>query len=128
MKSNLFPDLEDDSKMRMPKRLKNRWLKALRSGEYGQLKGRLTDGKGRFCCLGVLEHVASGGSCEAVKDDFVMMPSAEFYDKYGIKSGVAATHSLMNQNDGKFSDMKGRRISRKFPAIANWIERNVIGY
>lgn len=37
----------------MKKRVKNKWLEALRSGEYKQCKNRLTNGRG-FCCLGVL--------------------------------------------------------------------------
>jgi hypothetical protein len=37
----------------MNKRIKTKWLKALRSGEYKQTKGRLKDSVG-YCCLGVL--------------------------------------------------------------------------
>lgn len=33
--------------------IKKRWVEALRSGQYKQIKGGLTDGRG-FCCLGVL--------------------------------------------------------------------------
>lgn len=41
-----------------------RWASALESGDYGQTTGVLTDGKGRYCCLGVL--------CElAVKDGII---------------------------------------------------------
>jgi hypothetical protein len=34
------------------------WLDALRSGDYGQTKEQLGDGKGNYCCLGVLCEVA----------------------------------------------------------------------
>ena len=37
----------------MDKKLKAKWVKALRSGEYKQGKGYLED-RGKFCCLGVL--------------------------------------------------------------------------
>jgi hypothetical protein len=30
------------------------WVKALRSGNYDQTTGKLTDGDGAYCCLGVL--------------------------------------------------------------------------
>jgi hypothetical protein len=30
------------------------WLDALRSGDYKQVQRKLTDGKGGYCCLGVL--------------------------------------------------------------------------
>lgn len=31
----------------------NKWLKALRSGEYRQGRGQLRNNKGEYCCLGV---------------------------------------------------------------------------
>lgn len=37
----------------MNKRIKKKWLKALRSGEYTQTRGVLHNDNG-FCCLGVL--------------------------------------------------------------------------
>jgi hypothetical protein len=51
--------------IRMPKDLADKWLSALRSGEYKQGKGQLCtydniDGSPRYCCLGVLEHVVDG--------------------------------------------------------------------
>lgn len=49
---------------RLPKmkvKYKKRWLEALRSGEYRQTTGSLTDDEGAFCCLGVL--------CEILKDE-----------------------------------------------------------
>ena len=38
--------------------IKAQWLAALRSGEYRQGKGELEGSGGRFCCLGVLCHLA----------------------------------------------------------------------
>lgn len=38
----------------MNNEIKQRWLSALRSGEYEQAKGALRRAKGGFCCLGVL--------------------------------------------------------------------------
>ncbi len=35
-------------------RIKKRWINALRSGKYKQAEGALNNGKGGFCCLGVL--------------------------------------------------------------------------
>lgn len=40
----------------MDKKIKTKWLKALRSGKYKQAKGYLFDGEGH-CCLGVLCRV-----------------------------------------------------------------------
>lgn len=42
----------------MDAKLKRKWLKALRSGEYRQGRGQLVTGDGKnFCCLGVLADV-----------------------------------------------------------------------
>ena len=43
----------------MPKELKEKWLAALRSGEYEQGKDSLYNGNS-YCCLGVLQKVADG--------------------------------------------------------------------
>ena len=36
-----------------------RWIEALRSGDYPQTQGCMQDDKG-FCCLGVLMHIEGG--------------------------------------------------------------------
>lgn len=41
----------------MDKKLKTKWLKALRSGKYTQGKGALRTADNKFCCLGVLVDV-----------------------------------------------------------------------
>lgn len=40
----------------MKPEIKRKWLEALRSGQYKQTSGCLTDGE-RFCCLGVLTNL-----------------------------------------------------------------------
>ena len=87
--------------MKMKAQLKKKWIKALVSGEYGQLRGKLTDGKGSFCCHGVLQHVASGGKCEVYendgfgKDDFRAMPTGEWF-------ASAITHRTSNSRPQTF--------------------------
>ncbi len=39
---------------------KQKWLEALRGGNYVQASGILNDGNGGFCCLGVLHDVTGG--------------------------------------------------------------------
>jgi hypothetical protein len=60
----MYNDVTLDQKSTMPQELKDKWVAALRSGEYKQgkhcLHGILNN---TFCCLGVLEHVADG-ECE----------------------------------------------------------------
>lgn len=45
----------------MNKRLKARWIKALRSGKYKQTTGTMKDAAG-YCCLGVLRELIAPGS------------------------------------------------------------------
>lgn len=50
----------------MNSEIKAKWLAALRSGEYPQVQEYLQNGKGAFCCLGVLcdlyrKEVGNGG-------------------------------------------------------------------
>jgi hypothetical protein len=108
--------------MKMPKKLRDKWVKALRSGEYGQTKGILTNGKGGFCCLGVLQHVASGGSCEAYDDlagEFMGSPTSKWYSDNGISEYSGDVSALITMNDKRRS---------KFTTIANWIEKNIEVY
>lgn len=44
----------------MDKKLKAKWVEALVSGKYQQIQGRLHDGVGGYCCLGVLHLIATG--------------------------------------------------------------------
>lgn len=51
--------MSNEKTIRMPKELLDKWLAALRSGEYMQAGGRLRDpDTGGYCCLGVLVRVA----------------------------------------------------------------------
>jgi hypothetical protein len=57
----------------MDKKIKARWVKALRSGEYKQGTGYLAKKRGsearRYCCLGVLcELAVKSGVAERVED------------------------------------------------------------
>lgn len=122
-----------NDKLRMPKNLLKRWLKALRSGEYKQASGTLYNTKtGGFCCLGVLQHVASGGKCE-VDDDgyFECVPSSDWYSSNAIDIPEEIECTLMRMNDGKLvlTEPGNKRVGkRKFPAIADYIEKNSEGF
>jgi hypothetical protein len=117
------------SKIKMPAKLLKKWLKALRSGEYKQASGTLYDTKtAGFCCLGVLQHVSSGGKCEVDSDgDFECVPSRGWYADNSIDMPDEAECALMHMNDGKLvwtEDSSKRVGKRKFPAIADYIEKN----
>lgn len=120
--------------MKMPKKIKKKVLAALRSGEYDQLEGALTDGKGSFCCLGVMQHVLSDGKveCYGRSGDYCKMPSLKWYQKHGIEigtlySGVDDPHQdrLVEMNDSM--GWRGGKQYHKysFAKIADWIEKNI---
>lgn len=111
---------ENEAPNRMDKRLKRKWLKALRSGQYKQGKGALVNEAGAYCCIGVLGKVCG-------------MPDEALLEHAGSISGTGLEaldyarleHSvrdrLADMNDGV-----GRGTKRKsFKQIANWIEKNL---
>lgn len=53
----------------MDQEIKERWVAALRSGDYPQARSKLNDGTG-FCCLGVL--------CEIAEQDQVVIRKQRF--------------------------------------------------
>lgn len=92
----------------MDAELKAKWVEALRSGEYEQCRGRLTDGKG-FCCFGVLVKLQNGNlSDEMQYDDLAKQISrGEKYYEQKIR--------LVKMNDDGAS----------FSEIADYIEANL---
>jgi len=95
--------------------LKERWINALRSGDFEQTHNSLfVDKKGMplgvdeinkanaFCCLGVLAAVD--------KPHYMVYPEEKVLEEMGVASDV-----LINMNDGLRYD---------FDQIANYIERS----
>lgn len=99
----------------MEKKLKAKWVKALRSGRYQQTKGFLHDEKG-YCCLGVLCRLMGAEKKELMHRDF---PS-----NIGLKPGIPGSiiKKLARLNDGPSSDISKRK---SFPQIADYIEKNL---
>lgn len=117
----------------MDRRLKAKWLAALRSRKFKQGKGSLhqrefseTSDKidERFCCLGVLckvagleprhpVHVGAVSYVFAKRDSSASLP-ANFRDKIGITDDQQDT--LISMNDDE---------NAKFYQIARWIERSL---
>lgn len=123
--------------MKMPAKLKTKWLKALRSGTYKQAKGTLYNPKtAGFCCLGVLQHVEEKGSVEVDHhDNYCDVPSVKWMTDHGIQLDVngwsveddSQIDCLINMNDGSKDGTKVIK-SKRFTTIANWIEKNVEAY
>lgn len=128
------------NKIVMPKRLLNKWLRALRSGKYKQVEGTLYSANTKgYCCLGVLEHCAMNGMVECDSMDAgaepLAQPSRKFYRTYGIKMPGAIESVLIGMNDGYYGvDGKNRLwISGEkspdptFKDIAKYIKENSVG-
>lgn len=114
--------------MKLPKRLKARWLKALRSGEYGQTKFTLCDGEGNFCCLGVLEHIAMSGSVETHRlGNYKDLPTLDFYKYANIDVDkvrmVPEGPRILDYHVMKLMSMNDNSVS--FKEIADWIEEQI---
>lgn len=96
----------------MNKRIKTKWLKALRSGYYKQARGVLRNGlTGRYCCIGVLARV-QGCPIEKINNKRTSVPP------HGYTAGIrlGAFSRLVNLNDN-------HRMS--FRKIAKWIEEKL---
>lgn len=88
---------------------KEKWLKALRSGEYEQCHDRLSDGEG-YCCLGVAAKVINGlddrtiqcaGSLPEAKwvhEWFVPIPTLSWEDNWA-RNPRAKGLALSSMND-----------------------------
>lgn len=68
------------SKIKLPKDLRTKWLKALRSGDYKQADSVLKSLNGGYCCLGVIceeQKVPGNYSCSIpnmLKDPHKLLP------------------------------------------------------
>lgn len=116
----------------MDKELKDKWVAALRSGEYKQTKGKFHDTTretGGYCCLGVLCEVAKpeewDGRRLSYKNDFgdtcydteCLTPSLIERWKFDGKE-----YDLMYMNDGIGPY---RDNPKSFSVIADYIEKEL---
>lgn len=105
----------------MDKKLKTKWLRALRSGKYKQARGamRVRDGKTvLYCCLGVLRLIISPTSrAMASCSEHLCLTHAEKADL-----SMQEMEHLAHMNDGV--EVKGIK-QHSFREIALYIERNL---
>lgn len=115
--------------MKLPAEIKQKWLDALRSGEYKQGKGRLRDGNGAYCCLGVLQMRTDGDVEKSnIMVNSEMLPLQMPTPDYWIKIGAVDTESypglLASLNDGYNKDDEAVE-PKSFAEIASFIEKEV---
>jgi len=129
---------------KMDPKHKTRWLKALRSGKYGQAQEQLYGGDNTYCCLGVLCEVTpqivsrenlgqrqynlklelSERQSQEGSDLYLDDPWEDLYVDgdlnpemmtfFGISAAAQKRLIHMNDNEGK-----------TFEQIANWVEKNL---
>ena len=90
----------------MKEEIKNKWVKALRSGEYAQGTGCLVE-DGRFCCLGVLCDISETNKREW--GSFAGLPHS-VKDWAGMSSifghfGISTCLSELNDSGKTFIDI-----------------------
>lgn len=96
----------------MDKELKAKWVKELRSGLHQQAKGRLVDGSGALCCLGVLQVTMTGTKPTGDLWDYALNPCP-----VGLRTelDVDTQNELARLNDS----------GKSFAEIADYIERTL---
>jgi len=108
----------------MKAEFKQKWLEALRGGQYKQGKNVLRTAQDEFCCLGVLCDVVSPDGWEA---DGSLEGGFLHGDRKGFLSmGVKLATSFPELHEVKLSNMNDE--GKSFAEIANWIEENIPAY
>lgn len=94
------------SKPILSKQTCQRWIKALRSGDYQQGQGHLKQGNQhgtRFCCLGVLHEISDYPANKA---------NNELEPGQGLPGNIMFTLIKYNDNDDRDFDMIADHIER----------------
>ena len=118
----------------MDKKIKAKWLKALRSGDYDQTEGalcRVLDTGAAYCCIGVLveivrgediwEDTAIGSTALAMGNGPRYTPNESFYGEVGIKEGY--DESLGRKTISKVIALNDN--GKSFEEIAEVIEKEL---
>jgi hypothetical protein len=104
--------------------IKEKWIEALKSGEYSQAQNTLRDGN-CFCCLGVLcdvidktkwkpdRYPLEESKCPMLYEGVEIIPPRTVIDKAGLK--IEQCQILAEMNDGGSS----------FTEIADYIEKRL---
>lgn len=128
----------------MDKKLKQTWVKALRSGKYQQGKETLRTASNEFCCLGVLCDLVYPNEWVKKYDhsaNYLLDHNDHEYDvDLGYSSSpllmdLGLTHKqqshLIKMNDGEILELDENDNTiwqtepQDFNQIADWIEANV---
>jgi hypothetical protein len=116
---------------KMPKALRDKWVAALRSGDFGQCQNELRSSDGRYCCLGVLAVVAGEDTAAVACGGYL---GRWFHERHGItpaklsgyEDGMGRCNFLLTIG-GKtaFASVHNDSYDRTFAEIADAIERDI---
>lgn len=111
---------------KLPKDFTERWIKALRSGEYTQgthYLARKTIVGCEYCCIGVAGLVA--GVKTEIMERKNLFGSGNYNDiqRKSIPEELRTKRKGVDQLPVKLSQMNDH--GKTFPEIADWIEQNV---
>lgn len=101
--------------------MRDKWIAALRSGKYGQTKGRLKRGENYFCCLGVACDISGAGHWESNNDYYYL--DAEDFVSHTLNSRLKAIFGLTNTEENEAISMNEE--GRTFEEIADYLERGL---
>lgn len=113
----------------MKQELKQRWIEALRSGDYQQGIGQLRSKNDEFCCLAVLCSVFDPSGWESATDAKTMGYDYDYIYKNNVSFGTL--HWFLRLDALELDDLaQGRLIAMNdkgvsFAEIADWIEENL---
>lgn len=115
------------SKIKFPKELRERWLKALRSGRYKQTDGVLHDRYGQNCCLGVCARLLNIKHKDIIDMDLPANLSQENAKKFP-KALVSIQKNGNSKNTNFAYELAGLNDDYvSFEEIADYIEKRTIG-
>ena len=114
----------------MKPKIKKKWLKALRSGEYAQCKKVLVNNIDEFCCLGVLCDISDKGEWidPKSKDNHYIGKWHYELDKYDedwaeLPAGISTWSEINPDEEVTLTRMNDAGYS--FKEIADYIEKNL---
>ena len=109
--------------------MKEKWIAALRSGEYKQCQGELKDSIGAHCCLGVLLETQGWKQTTFYKDksifsNYVSQKGVINREENELDEDTADSFGLNRQQQVKLMKLNDD-TGWSFNLIARWIENHL---
>lgn len=113
----------------MKKDLKEKWIKALKSGEYEQGKHSLRSIYDKYCCLGVLAHLVDPEGFSELKQTIGYGRVFRYLGKTSgpqfLPRNLIKELGLSQEDLSELMDMNDHQ-EKSFCEISNWISANIL--